>query len=93
MAAPRRNGNASKPWVPEFPWTLKGLGRLAEADMLYYNIPMAEQNHHTHHHHPGHAHPPSAVHTSLLRLSAGRRMAFAAALIALLWAAAYWAMR
>jgi hypothetical protein len=49
--------------------------------------------HHHHHHHPGHIHPPVAVHASLLRLSALERLAVAVGLIALIWAAAFWAMR
>jgi len=55
---------------------------------------MAEHQHpHPHHHHdPGHAHPPAAVHASILRLSIAERLGYAAVLIALLWAAAYWAM-
>jgi hypothetical protein len=48
---------------------------------------------HHHHHDPGHAHPPATVRPSILRMSALHRLGFAAALIALLWAAAFWAMR
>jgi hypothetical protein len=47
--------------------------------------------HHPHHHQPGHAHPSPPVSTSLLRLSASGRLAVAALLIALIWAAAWWA--
>jgi hypothetical protein len=51
-------------------------------------------HHHGHHHHDeGHAHPPASVRPSILRMSALERLAFAAALIALLWASAFWAMR
>jgi hypothetical protein len=50
-------------------------------------------DHQHHHHHPGHVHPPASVHPSILRLSAAHRLGFAALLIALLWAAAFWAMR
>jgi hypothetical protein len=46
-----------------------------------------------HHHHPGDVHPPVAVHASILRLSALERLAVAAGLIALIWAAAFWALR
>jgi hypothetical protein len=46
-----------------------------------------------HHHHAGHVHPPAAVHASLLRLSVVERLAVAAGVIALIWAAAFWAMR
>jgi hypothetical protein len=49
---------------------------------------------HHHHHHPhGHAHPPAAAAASILRLSAGGRLLFAALLIALVWAAVIWTMR
>jgi hypothetical protein len=49
---------------------------------------------HHHHHHPhGHAHPPAAVGASILRLSVVQRLAFAAVLTALVWAAVIWAMR
>ena len=48
---------------------------------------------HHHHHHAGHAHPPAGVAPSILRLSAPQRLGFAAVLIALLWAAAFWAMQ
>lgn len=66
--------------------------------MLYYNISMSDHGHHHdhthhHHHHPGRAHPPAAVHPSILRLSVVERVGIAAGLIALLWAAAFWAMR
>jgi hypothetical protein len=47
---------------------------------------------HHHHHAPGHAHPPASVSPSILRLSAGRRLAVAGLLIALIWIAVYWAM-
>jgi hypothetical protein len=46
----------------------------------------------THHHHHGHIHPPAAIGVSLLRLSVWQRLAIAAALIVLMWAAALWAM-
>lgn len=48
--------------------------------------------HHRHHHPAGHAHPPAALTFSILRLSALQRLAGAAALAALIWAAVYWAM-
>jgi hypothetical protein len=48
---------------------------------------------HHHHHHPhGQAHPPATVAPSILRLSAFQRLAFVSVLIALIWAAVYWAM-
>ena len=48
---------------------------------------------HHHHHHPqGHAHPPAAIAPSILRMSVGQRLAAAAVLIGLIWAAVYWAM-
>ena len=48
---------------------------------------------HHHHHHPhGQAHPPAVVAPSILRLSAIERLAFVSVLIALIWAAVYWAM-
>jgi hypothetical protein len=49
--------------------------------------------HSHHHHHPGEGHPPVAVAPSILRLSAAQRLAGAGVLIALLWAAVFWAMR
>jgi hypothetical protein len=64
--------------------------------MLYYNIDMSDHRHDHgthHHHHPGHVHPPASVHPSILRLSALQRLGFAAALIALVWAATFWAMQ
>jgi hypothetical protein len=48
---------------------------------------------HHHHHHPGQGHPPVTAHPSILRMSVLERLGFAAVLIALLWAAAFWAMR
>jgi len=48
---------------------------------------------HPHHHEAGHAHPPASAHPSILRLSALHRLGFVAVLIALLWAAAFLAMR
>jgi hypothetical protein len=50
-------------------------------------------HHAHHHHHPGDAHPPATVHASILRLSAVERLAAAAGLIVLIWAAVFWAMR
>jgi hypothetical protein len=47
----------------------------------------------THHHHGGQAHPSPAISPSLLRLSVPRRLAIVGVLIALIWAAALWAMR
>jgi hypothetical protein len=52
-----------------------------------------DQHGYHHHHHAGHAHPPAAVAPSILRLSVPQRLGFAAMLIALLWAAAFWAMQ
>ncbi len=57
---------------------------------------MSDHPHHHHdhhHHHPGHVHPPATVHPSILRLSLPERLAAAAGVIALIWAAAFWAMR
>jgi hypothetical protein len=55
---------------------------------------MTEHDHHGHHHHhPGGVHPPAAMYSSILRLSALQRLAVSAGLIALIWAAALWAMR
>lgn len=47
----------------------------------------------THHHHADAPHPAPALTPSLLRLSAVQRLAIAAALSALIWAAVFWAMR
>jgi len=46
-----------------------------------------------HHHHAGEPHPALAISPSLLRLSVPQRLAVAGALIILIWAAAFWAMR
>jgi len=56
---------------------------------------MSDHHHHGHHHHhrEGHAHPPARAHPSILRMSALQRLGFTAGLIALIWAAAFWAMR
>jgi hypothetical protein len=45
------------------------------------------------HHHPGQGHPPASVSPSMLRMSVLERLAVAAALIALLWGAVFWAMQ
>lgn len=45
-----------------------------------------------HHHHPGHAHPTAQIGPSILRMSAPQRLVYAGALIALLWAAVFWAL-
>jgi hypothetical protein len=45
-----------------------------------------------HHHLPGETHPSPAISPSLLRLSAAQRLAVAGVLIAVIWAAALWAM-
>jgi hypothetical protein len=48
----------------------------------------------THHHHQVDApHPSMAIGASLLRLSAVQRLALAGIVIALLWAAFWWAIR
>jgi hypothetical protein len=52
-----------------------------------------QHDHAHHHHHPGHVHPPASVHPSVLRLSGRHRLGVAAVLIALVWLAAFWAMR
>jgi hypothetical protein len=80
-------------YAQEYPRNMNGLGVLADSDMLYYNIGMSDHHGHHHHHHPGHVHPPASVHPSILRLSALQRLGFAAALIALVWAATFWAMQ
>jgi hypothetical protein len=45
-----------------------------------------------HHHHGGAPHPSPAVSPSLLRLSAAERLGGAGVLIALIWAAFFWAL-
>lgn len=45
-----------------------------------------------HHHAPGQPHQPASVSPSILRLSAVGRLGIAAVVIAVLWAAAAWAM-
>jgi hypothetical protein len=45
----------------------------------------------THHHHGGTPHPSSALSPSLLRLSVAQRLVGASVLIALIWAAFFWA--
>jgi hypothetical protein len=48
----------------------------------------------THHHHRDDvSHPSAALGASLLRLSAAQRLAVAGTVIALLWAAFWWAVR
>jgi len=51
-----------------------------------------DHHHHHHHHHPGEGHPPASISPSILRLSAVERLAAAAVLIVLIWAAVFWAM-
>ena len=46
-----------------------------------------------HHHHGGAPHPSPTISPSLLRLSAVERLAGAGVLIALIWAAVFWAIR
>jgi hypothetical protein len=46
----------------------------------------------SHHHHAAGPHPSPAISPSLLRLSAAQRLAIAGVLIALIWAAAFWAV-
>jgi hypothetical protein len=69
--------------------------------MLYYNKAdpaegqdvMSHEHHHHHHHHPqGQAHPPAATSPSILRLSVVERLGIALVLIAVIWAAVFWAM-
>jgi hypothetical protein len=76
-----RRRTTGGPWRPE---------------MLYYNNGEEDRNpmteHHHHHHPQGHAHPPALAGPSILRLSAFERLGFAAVLIALVWAAVFWAM-
>jgi len=62
--------------------------------MVFYSSHMTHSHppHPHHHHDPDHAHPSAAVAASLLRLSAARRLAGAAVLIALLWGAVFWAI-
>jgi len=83
-------------YAQEYPRNMNGLGLLEDSDMLYYNTDMSDHRYDLgthHHHHPGHVHPPASVHPSILRLSVLQRLGFAAGLIALLWAAAFWAMQ
>jgi hypothetical protein len=46
-----------------------------------------------HHHHGGVPHPSPSLSPSLLRLSAAQRLAGAGVLIAVIWAAFFWAIR
>jgi hypothetical protein len=55
-------------------------------------MPTHVHDHPHHHHHPGEGHPPASISPSILRLSAIERLAAAAVLIVLIWAAVYWAM-
>jgi hypothetical protein len=48
---------------------------------------------HHHHHPPGQGHPPASISPSILRMSVVERLAIAAALIAVLWAAVLCAMK
>ncbi|MGA8319763.1 MAG: hypothetical protein WBE48_20990 [Xanthobacteraceae bacterium] len=64
--------------------------------MLYYNIAELAYlpgNLMIHHHHGGAPHPSPVVSPSLIRLSAVQRLAISGALIALIWAAFFWATR
>ena len=55
---------------------------------------MTHNHDHHHHHHPqGQAHPPAAVAASILRLSVMERLGIALVLIAVIWAAVFWAMQ
>jgi hypothetical protein len=57
------------------------------------NMMPAQATHdHTHHHGPGQGHPPARIGPSLLRMTVVARLAFAAALIAVLWAVVIWSM-
>jgi hypothetical protein len=78
----------------EFLKFFNGFTQLAKHQLLYYNIGMSDRHSHPHHHHhPGHVHPPATVHPSILRLSVLQRLAGSAVVVALIWAAALWAMR
>ena len=57
--------------------------------MLYYNTSAMSVTRHSHGDAP---HQPATVSLSILRLSAWERLAAAAVLIALLWAAVHWAI-
>jgi hypothetical protein len=57
--------------------------------MLYYNIALLIRVAMTFHHHHPHT---TKISPSILRLSASERLAAAAVMIAVLWAAIYWAM-
>jgi len=57
---------------------------------------MSDHRHHHdhhHHHHPGQVHPPATMRPSILRLSLPERLGAATGVIALIWAAVFWAMR
>ena len=48
---------------------------------------------HPHHRHPpGRGHPPATVAPSILRMALIERLAAAAAVIAVIWAAVFWAV-
>jgi hypothetical protein len=47
---------------------------------------------HPHHHRAGERHPAAVVPASMLRMGVGQRLAVATLMIALIWAAAFWAM-
>jgi hypothetical protein len=76
-----------------FACSSKDLIVVAKARLLYYNIAMSDHHSHHHHRHPGHVHPPATVYPSILRMSVWERLAASAALVALIWAVALWAMR
>lgn len=61
--------------------------------MLYYNNDLSAGTFMIHHHHGGAPHPSPTLSPSLLRMSAGQRIAIAGALVALIWAAFFWAVR
>ena len=80
MAGQRRLGNAASAAARRnMPRNMNGLGSLAAAEMLYYNMSMSD---HAHHHVtiitttiPARRHPPASVAPSILRLSALERLA------------------
>jgi hypothetical protein len=72
---------------------LRNALRLAIEMLYYYKEPvMPTHIHQHHHHHPGQGHPPASISPSILRMSAIERLAAAAVVIALIWAAVFWAM-
>jgi len=50
------------------------------------------EHHHRHHHAARGAHPPATVSPSILRMTLGERLVVVVVIIAVIWAAVFWAI-